>query len=108
MKKIVILIIALLFSSVAHAEQLKFVWSYDDPSIIDGFRLYRDGQIVDTDNIAPTAVTVTTERQTDKKSHVYHLVAFLGEEESGPSETAIDEYSHIIQAVGNLTIEVIK
>jgi len=99
----------LLFSvPVIAAEQLKFSWQNDATTDLDGFRLYRDGQTLDTDNIPATATTITVPRQTDKKNHTYHLVAVYGGTESGPSQTAIDVYSYTIQAVGQLTIEVIK
>jgi hypothetical protein len=107
---LIFLLLFILFPVFAHAESLRFVWSYPVNEIpnIAGFRLYRDGQIIDTDNIPPTATTVTVERQTDKKNHVYFLTAFSATDESKASDTAIDIYSYSIKAVGNLTIEVIN
>ncbi|GAB6191136.1 hypothetical protein [Desulfocastanea catecholica] len=100
----------MLGSSFAHAEDLKFGWDYPPEEVenIDGFRLYRDGNIIDTDAIPKTALTITVPRQTDKQDHTYHLVAYVGTMESGPSQATIDSYNYTINAVGSLTIEVIK
>lgn len=102
------MLLSVLLATSSLAEQLIFVWVYSSPAEIDGFRLYRDGQTLDTDNISPTSTTITVERLTDKQNHSYHLVAFSGKEESGPSQTALDVYSYTIKTVGAVTIEVIK
>lgn len=102
------MLLSVLLATSSLAEQLIFVWAYSSPAEIDGFRLYRDGQTLDTDNIPPTATTITVARQNDKQNHSYHLVAFSGTEESGPSQTALDVYSYTIKTVGAFTIEVIK
>ena len=111
MKKLIsilVLVFSLVYTS-AFAETLRFGWDYSlqDQKNIEGFRLYRDGQTLENVVIPPEARTVVVERQTDKQSHCYHLVAFSGKEESDPSRTALDSYVLKIQTVGNITIEVL-
>jgi hypothetical protein len=112
MKSILTIILSLILISVAsasYAASLKFAWQYPTGETIAGFRLYRDGTIVDTDNIAPAARTVTVPRQTDRKSHTYHLTAYTADAESKPSGTVIDTYiAATVTPAGVLTIEVIQ
>jgi hypothetical protein len=110
MKRLFLTLFFLLFTTSSFAaELLRFGWTYpSDP--VDGFKLYRDGSILEQVTIPPTARTVTVPRQTDKKSHAYHLTAFLGEIESGPSDVAIDTYTPkpVARVEGTITIEIIN
>ena len=113
MKTLLIAIsILLLTASASLAASLEFGWSYTaaDQAGIVGFRLYRDGTVVDKDAIPAAARTVTVPRQTDKKSHTYHLTAYSADAESAPSATVIDAYvaATVSPVSGALTIKVIQ
>jgi hypothetical protein len=82
------LIISLLFCGSAYADDLEFAWGYDHTNI-DGFRLFIDGNTVKLDSIPPAARTVIVAEETDGQPHAYHLVAYRGDIQSGPSATVI-------------------
>jgi len=110
--KIAILAMMLSFlCGSAFAGSLEFEWGYpaEAQAQIVGFRLYRDGTILEPVSIAATDRTATVPRQTDKRSHTYHLTAYSAEDESGPSATAIDAYvaAKVEPITGTLTIKVI-
>jgi hypothetical protein len=111
MKRILLAAIILIFATTSFAAELKFTWDYtpEAQADIEGFKLYRDGTVEEA-ILTPNARTVVIPRQTDKKSHTYHLTAFNAEEESGPSATAIDVYStkKPIRVEGTLILEVIE
>ena len=88
MKKFLFALFFVLFATSAHADILRFAWDYDASAqaVIEGFRLYRDGQPLPV-VIAPSARTVDTPYLEDRQDHAYHLTAFAGPDESIPSET---------------------
>jgi hypothetical protein len=83
------LAVTLLMAGPAAADTLRFAWDYDAAAqaIIEGFRLYQDGQPLEI-VIPPAARTVDTPYLKDRQARTYHLTAFDGMEESGPSDMA--------------------
>ena len=81
-------IVLMLAGSAAAENILDFVWGYtsEAAALIDGFRLYQDGQRVDL-VIPPDARAVSVPQIIDFSSHVYYLTAFKGVNESAPSDT---------------------
>ena len=72
---------------IAKADTLRFAWDYDAAAqaIIEGFRLYQDGQPLPV-VIQPSDRTADTPYIEDRQARNYHLTAFAGNEESGPSD----------------------
>ena len=84
------IVMALMFSfspNMVKADTLRFAWDYDmaAQAIIEGFRLYQDGQPLNI-VITPADRTVETPYIEDRQARNYHLTAFAGNEESGPSD----------------------
>lgn len=97
---------------MACAENLRFSWEYppEAQSTITGFRLYRDGNILEVDGIPSNARTVAVLRMADKQSHTYLLTAInlVTGEESKSSATSIDAWiAARLTPVGLLRVEVI-
>ena len=89
-------------------QPLTFVWQYtaDEQALISGFRLYRDGNVVEVEHIAPELRTVTVPRQADKTAHSYHLTAYNADEESNPSNSAIDVWRAAkLKVVGEFIVQ---
>lgn len=103
--------VSLLFATYSQAESLEFGWEYPvaETTKIKGFRLYRDGLVIEKDNIPPTATTVSIPRMTDMKPHSYHLVAvsLTPGYKSDPSQSAIDLPVITVQAVGPFTFKIV-
>ena len=81
------LAVTLIMAGSAAADTIRFAWDYDAAAqaIIEGFRLYQDGQPMSV-TIPPAARTVDTPYIEDRQARTYHLTAFSGTEESGPSD----------------------
>ena len=87
MKALITTLFILLFAIPASADALRFVWDYTEEAtaIIDGFRIYQEGEPL-PNVILPTARTVETAYIKDRQARNYYLVAFSGDEMSGPSD----------------------
>jgi len=106
-----LLITLLLATSASAAKLLRFGWEYDiaDQQHLAGFRLYQDGLPIQ--DVAPSARSVDTPYLEDKDSHIYHLVAFTTEEESGPSDMVrVPAYHRAPKriATGTFSVEIIE
>ena len=107
------LVVTLMLAGSAAANQiLRFAWEYDAVAapMIDGFRLYQDGQRM-TLTIPKTARTVDTPHIVDFNSHTYHLTAFKGTDESVPSAiVTVPAYFGAVPSVieGTFRFEIIK
>ena len=109
MKRILIALTVLLFAAPVYADDLEFAWGYDHTNI-DGFRLMIDGVTVKQDAIPAAARTVIVAEETDGLPHSYHLVAYRGEVQSGPSATVVvtPEIEEVYEVQGPITVRRIK
>ena len=109
MRFINVLIVSLLLCGSAYADDLEFAWGYDHTNI-DGFRLMIDGVTVKQDAIPAAARTVIVAEETDGLPHSYHLVAYRGEVQSGPSATVVvtPEIEEVYEVQGPITVRRIK
>ena len=88
MRNVLIALTILLFATPVFADDLEFAWDYTHTNI-DGFRLFIDGNVMKQDGIPVSARTVVVAEEADGQPHAYHLVAYRGDIQSGPSATVI-------------------
>lgn len=108
--QVVLVVVSLAVASVSIAEDkvLSFGWGYPDDeaslAVLNGFRLYQDGNVVIADNIPKDARSYDVTVKEDYKTHSYHIVALDYEGDESKASNAVNRAKFKISATTFLEV----